>query len=151
MESFIDKIDTCSDYFSALKHLWSQIPISNKIMSTTRDQLFRIYVCEIIYNAIQLFPDIIEYTITFENDNGITILKIGKFEDDCWGQILTSDGCYCNLSRVDMSILYISNKIKSDYGRLCMIIEVLRNGINEPKVKTSFIINKLIIDNATKF
>ncbi len=47
---------------------------------------FRIYICELVYNAINLFPEISEYTITAKNENGTSTLKFGLFQE------LTDDG-----------------------------------------------------------
>ena len=47
---------------------------------------FRIYICELVYNAINLFPEISEYTITAKNDHGTSTLKFGLFQE------LTDDG-----------------------------------------------------------
>ena len=42
---------------------------------------FRIYICELVYNAINLFPEISEYTITSKNENGTSTLKFGLFNE----------------------------------------------------------------------
>ena len=44
-------------------------------------QSFRIYLCELVYNAVNLFPEICEYTITSTNENGTSTLKLGYFEN----------------------------------------------------------------------
>ena len=41
---------------------------------------FRIYFCELVYNAVMLFPDIYEYTITCKGTY-TTSIKIGFFDE----------------------------------------------------------------------
>uniref|UniRef100_A0A6C0AYE3 Uncharacterized protein n=1 Tax=viral metagenome TaxID=1070528 RepID=A0A6C0AYE3_9ZZZZ len=41
---------------------------------------FKIFICELVYNGINLFPEICEYTITCENEIGTCQFILGNFE-----------------------------------------------------------------------
>lgn len=81
-------------------------------------QSFRIYLCELVYNAVNLFPEICEYTITSTNENGTSTLKLGYFEGTgsdelCMGVFKSNfdnEQFYMRLS--DIKAMYMANRHK---------------------------------------
>ena len=112
---------------------------------------FKTFICEIIYNAINLFPDIHEYTIRCENPNGISWLTFCIFDetDDnkhpCMGKFKSGvTGLVHELSLLEIKHLYMNNRysdIDHDVVNMFMVLMYM-GGNNIPKVTTSYKINK---------
>ena len=120
---------------------------------------FKIFVCELIYNAINLFPGIYEYTIKFKNENGTTYLRFGNFEElsddgfECMGKILSvdSEDVY-SLSRKDITNLYCNNRHPIvDKDLISSLVLIVCMGGSIPTVSTTFKINKNELKNVLKF
>jgi hypothetical protein len=149
------------DFYEELKNHWTLprvtvLNYSNGSKEMKSFVLFRTFMCELIYQAVQMFPDIIEYTFECTNNYGMTVIKMGMFEDpespipDIF-TITTKDG-YCSISKADVIKMYIANRVpKPDHHKTNMMIDLLYNGGHEPIIKTSYIINPGKISNATKY
>ena len=113
---------------------------------------FKTFICEIVYNAINLFPDICEYIIKCENENGLSFLKIAHFEDTlddgqpCLAQYTGMDvGIYC-LSLKDIKNFYMNNRHREiDPHVINTLVTLMHMGGNTPKVTTSFKSNKSLL------
>jgi hypothetical protein len=127
---------------------------SVKSMSYYQISSFKTFICELIYNAINLFPEISEYTIRCENKLGWSSIQFSRFEelsDDthpCLGKLTTSEiGSYC-LQCSDIKHLYMHNRHKNiDINLINTIISILLMTDDFPKVTTSFTINKTQLKN----
>ena len=109
---------------------------------------FKPFVCELIYNAINLFPDIRKYTITFENEYGKSYLIFGLFQE------ISEDGHPCmlkyigldtfiNLELKDIKNLYCNNRHDNiDSNTVDTLIGLVMMGGSIPKVSTTFEINR---------
>jgi hypothetical protein len=153
-------------FYTDLKNQWkmpnvSFLPLNNGqnkfLLSSPKSVLtFRTFICELIYQATQMFPDIIEYTITCKNNVGTVILKMGTFTDPDSPvpdhlTITNGDG-WCSLSKVDIIKMYVANRIPTpDHFKTNMMIDLLYSGGDEPSVKTSYTINPAMIATANKF
>ena len=42
---------------------------------------YKLYLCELVYNGINLFPEICEYTITCKNKTGTSYITFGIFSE----------------------------------------------------------------------
>lgn len=79
---------------------------------------FRIYLCELVYNAINMFPEICEYTITARNENGTSTLRFGYFNNLVEGSNEPSMGIFkssfhneCFYLRLqDIKSMYMANR-----------------------------------------
>lgn len=120
---------------------------------------FKMFVCELIYNAINLFPDIYEYTMKFRNENGITYIRLGSFSElsddgfDCMAKIVSidSEDIY-SLNRNDIKSLYCNNRNSDiDNELINTLIVIICMGGRIPSVTTSFKINKNEMKNKLKF
>lgn len=111
-----------------------------------RSIAFRTMVCEMFYNAIQMLcsGDIIEYTISFQNDKGITHMIIGnldRVDDD--GEISV---CHVKnnfgewyLNKGHVNDLYIANRAWSDMETVNAVMCTIYLDGYEPIIKTSFV------------
>jgi len=114
---------------------------------------FRIILSDLVYFALQCFPNIIEYSIICENDKGISILKLGSHKQDgnTMASIINKNGEFL-LNEIDILNLYIFNRIKIkpinehtdiDTSNLIedinLICELLCQGGFIPHIKTKFI------------
>ena len=114
---------------------------------------FRIILSDLVYFALQYFPNIIEYNIICHNDKGISILKLGAHKEDgnTIASIINSNGEFL-LNEIDILNLYIFNRIKIkpmnentdiDTSNLVedinLICELLCQGGFIPNIKTNFI------------
>ena len=63
---------------------------------------FKTYICELIYNAINLFPEIDSYTITCKSEDIISVLTFGFFDE------IAEDGHKCMLK-------FKNNEASHDY------------------------------------
>ena len=107
---------------------------------------FRIYICELVYNAINLFPEISEYTITAKNENGSSTIKFGLFHE------LTDDGQLAmglfksNFGResfylclADIKSLYMANRhTEVDHVTVTTVIVSLYMYGNPPVVSVDY-------------
>jgi len=98
MENFLENPYAYFNYLQTCKggdyiHLLSEVTIGEKESVKENKYYnalsFKIFICEIIYNAINLFPEIEEYTISCSNENGTSHLKLGIFGE------LSDDGFQC--------------------------------------------------------
>jgi len=121
--------------------------------------IFKTFICELIYNAINLFPTISEYTIKCKNENGISVLVFKCFED------LAEDGfpCLAKFTSMDMDMIYYLERegVKSlymnnrhehiDCNIVNTIITLMYMGGSPPKVSTTSKINYREFKHYLKF
>ena len=120
---------------------------------------FKMFVCELIYNAINLFPDIYEYTIKFKNRNGTSYLRFGNFGElsddgfECMGKIVSIDAeDIYSLSRSDIKSLYCNNRNENvDHDLINTLMVIVCMGGPIPSITTWFKINKNEMKNKLKF
>ena len=101
---------------------------------------FRILICELIYNAINLFPDIYEYTITCNRST----MKIGYFDvldDNGEPTVITITNPMGNykLNKVNVYQLYRHNRdpdIDMETINAVSVLMILDGNI--PMIKTSY-------------
>ena len=130
------------------------IPVDvNVIRSNITYELiaFRTYICELIYNAVQLFPEISEYTIECSNNITNSKLILGTFTDiddtdmPCCCKIITTYDTFV-LNKVALYNIFIANKIHNpDYSVTNGLIMILTMSGWIPIVKTSYKMNKSMI------
>lgn len=107
---------------------------------------FRIYICELVYNAINLFPDISEYTITCKNEKGTSYLTFGSFKEHiceghpCMGQFKGNfDSKPFYLSLQDIKSLYMANRYPGvDQETVNNIVVAMFMSGTLPKVTLSY-------------
>jgi hypothetical protein len=116
-------------------------------------ETFRMMVCELIHNAISMFPQISEYTITCRNEIGISTLEISSkgFQDPDPAFTRTGMGRITNCTRSyilyeeDLHNMYIAARIKNqdliDYHALRFVCDLLYQNGQEPTMTTSFVTN----------
>ena len=117
---------------------------------------FKIYICELVYNAINLFPDISEYTIKCQNENGINYLTLGLFKINNYpymGKFKASfydEWVYLRLQ--DIKAFYISNRFPGGIhaGANAVIVSMFM-GESFPKITTSYKINPDYLKKTLKF
>ena len=128
----MDILVNSNNYFDGIK--------SNKYYALIS---FRTYICEIIYNGINLFPGISEYTIECTNNIGVRKLVIKPFGNECYGRLLADyDTDVFELSKSDIYEFYIANRIKTcDYEKINALVAMLWGGFHtyEPSIKTSYV------------
>ena len=125
---------------------------------------FKTYICELIYNAINLFPDISEYTIICKNEIGIAHVNLGLFEtiaDDgepCMAKFNfksfeeEDDEVKYDLELAEIKDLYCNNRhqdVRPDIINTLMVL--LYMGGHLPTVVTSYKINPESLKNRLKF
>jgi hypothetical protein len=118
---------------------------------------FRTYMCELVYNAIHMFPDISEYTIITKNKLNTAVITFGVFDelDDqneiVLGKVSTNFDTY-TLNKYEIYAIYIGNKVANpDYETINSFVISLQMGSNIPTVKTSYKINPENVKAAMKF
>jgi len=125
---------------------------------------FKTFICELIYNGINLFPEICEYTIICKNKNGISSLTLGLFEDisDDGNQCMAAYSCYQNekdtepiiyhMELKDIKHLYCNNRyqnVDNDIVNTFMVL-LYMGGSVPPNVSTAYRINKKYFKNILK-
>ena len=116
------------------------------------------YICELVYNAINLFPDISEYTIKCQNENSVSYLKFGVFNDiDSHGRnimakiISTDDEDIYLLDYDEIKKLYCNNRdVYTEETTINTIIVLLSISLSS-KITTSYKINPGYLKNTLKF
>jgi hypothetical protein len=105
---------------------------------------FKVCICEIIYNAVRLFPDIQEYTITVKNYE-TTVLKIGFFPDldeegeRCLAIISNSLGDFA-LTKQNLHDLYVANRTtEQNKETIHALMAMLYLDGTYPTITTSYI------------
>lgn len=105
---------------------------------------FKIYICELIFNAINLFPDILEYTITIKDYNTSTIVigyldEIDSEGERCVAKIINKLGVY-PLTKQNMHDLYIANrsKIVEEENIHTLLALMFLDSVN-PRISTHYI------------
>jgi len=118
---------------------------------------FRTFICELIHNAINLFPGISDYTFSFSNKRKLLIKPFLDFDEEgsqYFGQIIFDNGDKIGLNTQDIEQLYITNKSPyCNLERINIIIGTLYGYSFDrvaPTVITSYTLNKDNIKNATK-
>jgi hypothetical protein len=118
---------------------------------------FKTFVCEIVFNAINLFPEIRKYTIIFENELGKSYLIFGLFQelsDDghpSMGKFFGPDA-YINLTLNDIKELYCNNRHDNINSNVIdTLVAFTTMGGSAPRVSTSFEMNEGIIKHKLKF
>lgn len=124
---------------------------------------FKTFICELIYNGINLFPEICQYTIICKNEKGISYLTFGLFDDiaDDGHPCMATFKCYQNekdtepiiyhLELKDIKHLYCNNRhqdVDSDCVNTLMIL-LYMGGIS-PNVSTTSKVNKTHFKNILK-
>ena len=111
--------------------------------------VFKMYICELIYNAINFFPDVYEYTITCKNEQGTSTLCFAVFEDmcddnhHCMAKLVTSDIEMYNLNLEEIKVLYMSNRHEGvDSFIVDTMVMLMCMGGNIPRVSTSYKLNE---------
>ena len=144
--------------FHLLSEVNTNILYHIKPMEYYEVMTFKTYICEIVFNAINLFPDITEYTINCTNENGISIMKLGRFDD------LSDDGLNCMAKFIcvdmDMEYLLTHNDVKQLYMNnrhenvqpdvVNTLVALMYRGGHLPLLKTSYVINKENLKNKKK-
>jgi hypothetical protein len=145
-------------YFHFLKYTKGNLPrfdydlhVTNTIQCRERVEFitFRKFICELIYNAINFFPEICEYTITCKNESGISTLCFAVFEemsdDDhfCLGKFVSTDIDMYLLNLNEIKQLYMNNRNKdTDPFIVETLLMLMCMGGSIPTVTTSFKINE---------
>ena len=106
----------------------------------------RIMICELFYNAVKLFPDISEYTITCKNEITTTDIVIGKLtckdeENECSYCYLGNDITTYIMNKEEVFYMYTANRVfEPNYDFINTVIGlIVLNGKYFPKITTSFI------------
>ena len=115
---------------------------------------FRTFICELFYHAINCFDWVSSYTIHCKNNACETKIVIGHDEgnlDDCNFPVMAkivSDWGEFTLNYQLIYDLYVSNKVRDPDFELVnnIMILLIMNG-DEPKVKTSYVLRKDIINS----
>jgi len=121
----------------------------------------KVYICELIFNGINMFPEISEYTITFKNENGICHIVLGLFEEyadkgsgnPCMAKCVSSEfeDIYC-LELSDIQNLYCYNRYReADDSIIDTIMVLVCMGGSIPTISTSFKNNKEFFKKVIKF
>ena len=144
-------IEHSTDFYKDLKEKWTlpEVTVLHTGL-TDSDEIkkiitFRTFLCELVYRAVQYFPDIAEYTIECKNNSGTVSLKLGNFENETdypdIATVTTQCGT-CTLSKVQIIKMYSANRMTNpDHRATNMLIDCIFNGGYEPTVKTSWKIN----------
>ena len=112
---------------------------------------FKTFVCEIIYNGINLFPNIRKYTIICRNEFGTSYLMFGKFKENVMAKFFGSD-MYLILSDKDISCLYCNNRHDDiDSHLIDILIAAMMTGGSIPRISTTFEINQIYSKKILKF
>jgi hypothetical protein len=121
---------------------------------------FRIYLCELVYNAINLFPEICEYTITSRNEKGTSSLRFGYFKDIVKGESEPSMGIFksnfdgeCFYLRLhDIKSMYMANRHKEidEMSVTAVIVSMYMCGTT-PKITVDYKINPGYFKGKLKF
>ena len=113
---------------------------------------FKTFICELVYNGVNLFPEICEYTITCENEMGKCELSLGLFEEmtgdeghPCMAKFtfVCSEGSQIyHLNLADIKNIYCNNRHK-DVNQECINVLVIYMymGGSDPRVSTTSKIN----------
>ena len=106
---------------------------------------FRTLICELIYQAIQMFPNIKEYRIICKNNKGVSKIIIGYLEeldnDDELG-LIKIENKYTTviLDKTDVHNIYIFNRCsEGDPEIINAVLSCLYLDGNQPSVKTEII------------
>jgi len=115
---------------------------------------FRTMICELFHHAINCFDWISSYTIHCKNNACEARIIIGHDEgnlDDCNFPVMAkivSDWGEFTLNYQLIYDLYVSNKVRDpDFEVINTIMILLIMNGDEPKIKTSFVLRKDIINS----
>jgi hypothetical protein len=117
---------------------------------------FRIYFCQLVNNAIKYFPIVESYTLTFINNKGnvskLTLAAFDEIAEDgnpSMGKIETLDSIYY-MSLHEIKDLYVANYGEPNLDTILPLLVILYMDSEEPKVKTSYVLNKKMINSDTR-
>lgn len=119
---------------------------------------FKTYMCELFYRAINMFPDIIEYTMHVKNDKVSTAFIISSILTDSFddnGQralaLITNEFETYILSKYDINNLYTANRTSNNRceAAVALVMLLWRDGC-EPSVTTSYKLHPKFIKNCKK-
>ena len=121
------------------------------IKSNTYYELFayKLYLCELVYNGINLFPEVCEYVITCKNDIGTSFIAFGIYADlgedghPVMAKYINTylDEVYC-LSLKDISDFYCNNRYHDvEQSMINIIVSLMLMGGKTPTITTSYKIN----------
>jgi hypothetical protein len=105
---------------------------------------FKIYICELIFNAINLFPDILEYTIVIKDRNTSTMVigyldEIDSEGERCLAKITNKLGEY-PLTKQNIHDLYIANRSKVvEEENIHTLLALMFLDSEYPRISTSYI------------
>ena len=110
---------------------------------------FRTMICEMIYQAVNLFPEIEEYTIICNSTSTgtNTTLQLGTYPDNIVAKLSNGEH-YCDISKIDIVKIYSANRIPTpDNDKINNIIQILyHTGLSEPVISTSMIFSNKNMD-----
>jgi hypothetical protein len=119
---------------------------------------FKTFICELVFNGINLFPEISCYSIICQNEIGISSLNLGLFEetmDDghpCMAKFinLVLDSTY-KMSLKEIKYIYCNNRYHQFQSEFInTIISLMFMGGSMPKVTIKTRVNKAYYKNILK-
>lgn len=105
---------------------------------------FRILICEMVYQAVNLFSEIEEYNIICTSGKFVATIQLGIYSDNVVAK-LTNGEYYCDISKIDIVRLYVANRTNfPENDKIDKIVQVLYyNTFLEPVISSSMLfINK---------
>ena len=117
---------------------------------------FRIFICELFFNAIYSFPLVSEYKIICTNNITESIIHFKHFDelDDqnepCLIKVTTSFNSFA-LNKKDIIEIFLANRTKEpNFDVINSIVLCMNMGGHDPIVKTEYTINKLFVNKIFK-
>ena len=119
---------------------------------------FKVFVCELFYQAVQYFPNILEYDIIIKNNKVETLFRISSIMCDTYDDqghrgyaLITNQFETYILNKYDMFNLYQANRTSNSRSETAVALVMLlwRDGDN-PTVTTSYKLNPSFIKNCKK-
>jgi len=118
---------------------------------------FKTFICEMIYNGINLFPEISKYTISCKNEQGECQLIFADFSEQhennssVMSKFVGIDWGY-NLELSDIKHLYCHNRHENvDLDTVNVMVALMMMGGTIPRVSTKIEVNKDFYKTQTKF
>jgi len=137
------------------------VPIKpSKTISCVKDYnsivCFRIYICQLVNNAIKYFPIVESYTITLINNKGnvckLTLAPFDEIAEDgnpSMGKIECMERVYY-MSLHEIKDMYVANYGEINLDTILPLIVTLYMESEEPEIKTSYVLNKKMINSDTR-
>jgi hypothetical protein len=145
-----------NDFYVLLKNRWNFSPTAlmpssenNNCKSSNywRFISFRILICELIYKAVNMFPEIEEYNITCTSGKSVSIIQLGTYPNNVVARLSMGD-CFCDILKTDIIKIYMANRIPDpNNDRLDTIMQILYySGKYEPSISTSMVFSNKKMD-----